>query len=264
MNLILPIDHTDPMVQFVPVDFAEPFPVDLRDLHAALESKQDFSTWAKSRLAQFVEDEDFVLLHKTVEQKRRGGHNRVDYRCALDIAKEIALMERTEIGQRVRRYFIRAEKGFRKLEAHLLQQHTELLRPRPTTLPEIILEKADRFRIGKDGTVADFAAICALHRQLLAIPPADEPFLRWLLSIMQDYAAMGRTRVRRTLRDMLLDIPPLPNTVRNRASALGARLKKFAEHEFPYDAQHSLRLYPERDRATRYWVMELVPNHSRN
>lgn len=263
MNLILANDLNDPMVQFVPVDFTDPFPVDLRDLHQALESKQRFSDWAKSRLTGFVEDEDFAINHNSMIKPRRG-RPEINYRCALDIAKEISLMERTEVGKRVRRYFIRVEKGFRKLEAHLVQQQAELLRPRPITLPEIILDKADRFQIGKDGTVADFAAICALHRQLLAIPPADEPFLRWLLSSMQDYAAMGRTRVRRTLRDMLLDIPPLPNTVRNRASALGQRLKKFAEHEFPYDAQHSLRLYPERDRATRYWVMELVPNHSRN
>ena len=44
--------------------------VNARDLHAFLESKQDFSTWIKNRIAKydFIENQDFKLIHKKMEQ----------------------------------------------------------------------------------------------------------------------------------------------------------------------------------------------------
>ena len=40
--------------------------VNARELHAFLQSKQDFSTWIKNRVEQydFVENQDFIKLHK--------------------------------------------------------------------------------------------------------------------------------------------------------------------------------------------------------
>ena len=40
--------------------------VNARELHAFLESKQDFSTWIKNRIEQygFVENQDFISFHK--------------------------------------------------------------------------------------------------------------------------------------------------------------------------------------------------------
>ena len=42
--------------------------VNARDLHAFLESKQDFSTWIKNRIEKYdlVENVDYVLLHNFV------------------------------------------------------------------------------------------------------------------------------------------------------------------------------------------------------
>jgi hypothetical protein len=56
----------------ITVRFDSAFPVDLRELHAELESKQDYSTWAKVRLSQFAEDEDFGVFHKVVEKRSMG------------------------------------------------------------------------------------------------------------------------------------------------------------------------------------------------
>lgn len=48
--------------------------VNARDLWVALESKQDFSTWIKARLEQAyaVENEDYGVFHKTVENLKGG------------------------------------------------------------------------------------------------------------------------------------------------------------------------------------------------
>ncbi|EMQ1857120.1 antA/AntB antirepressor family protein [Salmonella enterica] len=88
-----------------------------RDLHAFLDVGKDFSTWIKSRIAEygFVENQDFILLPKNGEQKvGRGGHNRKDYHFTLDTAKETAMVERNEKGRQIRRYFIECEKQLRQ------------------------------------------------------------------------------------------------------------------------------------------------------
>ena len=48
--------------------------VNARDLHEFLESKQDFSTWIKNRIEKygFVENQDFIKLHKKMELSKTG------------------------------------------------------------------------------------------------------------------------------------------------------------------------------------------------
>lgn len=91
--------------------------VDGRELWQGLQSKQDFSTWVKKRLAdcEAVENEDYYLLHKKMEQVS-GAKHLIDYIIKLDIAKEMAMLERNDIGKQYRRYFIEVEKKYRKGE----------------------------------------------------------------------------------------------------------------------------------------------------
>lgn len=98
--------------------------VDARLLHQFLESQQDFSTWIKARIRKygFVEGQDY-LLHKIVEQvPHQGGlrtHERSDYRLTIDMAKELAMVERTPRGRQARRYFIECERQLRELQQSL-------------------------------------------------------------------------------------------------------------------------------------------------
>ena len=87
--------------------------VNARDLHAFLGSKQDFSTWIKSRIEQygFIENQDFVVFHEIMENPQ-GGRPAKEYFITLDMAKELAMVERTEQGQKARRYFIECERRY--------------------------------------------------------------------------------------------------------------------------------------------------------
>lgn len=90
-----------------------------RDLHTFLEVGKDFSTWIRIRISEyeFTENQDFILLPKTGEQRKgRGGHNRKDYHLTLDTAKELAMVERNEKGRQIRRYFIECEKKLRNIQ----------------------------------------------------------------------------------------------------------------------------------------------------
>lgn len=86
--------------------------VSARELHSFLESKQDFSTWIKARIEKygFVENQDFELFHKFVEQVS-GGKHLTEYALSIDCAKEISMVEGNEKGKQARRYFIDCEKA---------------------------------------------------------------------------------------------------------------------------------------------------------
>ena len=79
--------------------------VNARDLHSFLESKQDFSTWIKSRIAKydFIENQDFKLLHKKMEQVS-GAKHMIEYAITIDMAKELSMVENNEQGRLARHY----------------------------------------------------------------------------------------------------------------------------------------------------------------
>ena len=98
--------------------------VNARDLHAFLEIGRDYATWLKARITQygFEEESDFIQISRSPE---RGSGNRgaaKDYFITLDMAKELAMVERNEKGRQARRYFIECEKQ--------LKDHNQL--PTPT------------------------------------------------------------------------------------------------------------------------------------
>ena len=81
--------------------------VNARELHAFLESKQEFSNWIKNRIEDygFLDGVDFLTnLSKTQ------GRPRIDYFLSLDMAKELSMVERNAQGKQARQYFIDCEK----------------------------------------------------------------------------------------------------------------------------------------------------------
>lgn len=87
-----------------------------RQLHEALEVKTPYSMWFDRMVDYgFTENQDF-LLNNFVKQTGRGGHNKLDHIIKLDMAKEIAMIQRTERGKQVRQYFIQVEKDFNSPE----------------------------------------------------------------------------------------------------------------------------------------------------
>lgn len=83
--------------------------VNARDLWSFLESKQDFSTWIKNRIYkyEFVESIDYIRFHKKMEANNASV---IEYIIAIDMAKELSMVENNEKGKAARRYFIKCEK----------------------------------------------------------------------------------------------------------------------------------------------------------
>lgn len=102
--------------------------VNARELHGFLQSKQDFSTWIKSRIADydFVENQDFIIAREVIAPQKNGAEKsmtyanwqgKIDYHITLDMAKELSMVERNEQGKMARRYFIECEKQLKQAHA---------------------------------------------------------------------------------------------------------------------------------------------------
>lgn len=118
--------------------------VNARELWKALGSKQDFSTWAKKRLAEVdaVENQDYCLLHKKMEQVS-GAKYLTEYVLTMDTAKEMAMLERNDMGKMIRRYFIEAEKRYRELKVIRARSKAER-RLFTDILKEVLPESPDK------------------------------------------------------------------------------------------------------------------------
>ncbi|ULJ65912.1 phage antirepressor KilAC domain-containing protein [Wielerella bovis] len=104
--------------------------VNARELHAFLESRQEFANWIKNRIADygFIENQDFISLDNFIKRET-GATRRIEYFISLDMAKELSMVERTPRGKQARQYFIDCEKQLSgSLKPALPQNYKEALR----------------------------------------------------------------------------------------------------------------------------------------
>lgn len=84
--------------------------IDARKLHNWLGVKAPFHKWMERRVGEYgFEDGADYWTEKSVRADGRGGRPRTDYLLTLDTAKELAMVERSDIGRMTRRYFIEME-----------------------------------------------------------------------------------------------------------------------------------------------------------
>ena len=86
-----------------------------RELHEFLGVTTRYNDWFP-RMAEygFIEGKDFYsFLSKTSET---GGRPSTDHLLTIDMAKEICMIQRTEVGKQARQYFIQVEKDYNSPE----------------------------------------------------------------------------------------------------------------------------------------------------
>ena len=85
--------------------------VDGRKLHEWLGVGRDFTNWMKARIEKygFLPSQDFMLLLANSGEQVHGGSNRTDYLLSVNMAKELGMVENSDRGREVRRYFLDCE-----------------------------------------------------------------------------------------------------------------------------------------------------------
>ena len=82
--------------------------IDARSLHGWLDIKDPFHQWVSRRLKEYGFEEG---TDPCTSLFKPGGRPRKDYLITIDMAKELAMVERTDKGRETRRYFIQMEKA---------------------------------------------------------------------------------------------------------------------------------------------------------
>jgi len=95
--------------------------VDARELHQYLCVKRDFSSWIKRRITEygFEEGQYYLSITKMGDGCKKDKNNRIidekglvvpiEYHLTLEVAKELAMVEKNAKGRQARRYFIHCE-----------------------------------------------------------------------------------------------------------------------------------------------------------
>jgi phage anti-repressor protein len=100
--------------------------VDGRTLHAYLEIGKRFTDWIKQRIKEygFTTNVDYKLtFHK---MGKRLNVLKQEYELTLDMAKELAMVERNKKGREIRHYFIQCERQLRKVKEPISIGNTAL------------------------------------------------------------------------------------------------------------------------------------------
>jgi phage anti-repressor protein len=109
--------------------------VSARLLHEKLEVKTEFSHWItrmidygfeknkdytvlKNGCNTVVKNDDGTIIKNKCNRNKKGQFTSIDYFITLDMAKEICMLQRSDIGKQFRRYFIKCER--------ILKEHIEI------------------------------------------------------------------------------------------------------------------------------------------
>lgn len=114
--------------------------INARELHAFLEVGKDFSNWIKDRIEQygFLENQDFAVFANFGENPK-GGRPTKDYAITLDMAKELAMVERNDKGKQARQYFIDCERRAKEAQPDPMQMLAD-----PVTMRGLLLTYSEK------------------------------------------------------------------------------------------------------------------------
>ena len=101
--------------------------VNARELHAFLEVQTRFNDWIAARINEygFIENQDFVSFTENPVKIQRGRPSK-EYHITLDMAKELAMVERNEKGKQARQYFITCEKQAKQASTASLSEQLKV------------------------------------------------------------------------------------------------------------------------------------------
>ena len=98
--------------------------VSARELHESLNVKERFSKWFERMVSYGFTLHDFTPYQMVHPQNKQTIE---DYALTLDMAKHIAMIQRSEIGMKIRNYFIECEKELTKtkMDSYMIENPIE-------------------------------------------------------------------------------------------------------------------------------------------
>lgn len=147
--------------------------VNARELHARLEVKTEFKDWIARRIKDFDFQEGIDFCSFLSESS--GGRPSKEYAITINMAKELCMVERNDLGRKWRRYFIDCEQQLQTVKQAIAI---------PQTLPEALRLAAD---------------LAEKNQQLLEQAKIDTPKAEWCDRVTAANEHMTITQAAKTL-----------------------------------------------------------------
>jgi phage anti-repressor protein len=154
--------------------------VDARALHAFLGVAVRFNDWIGARIKEyyFQENQDFKSFTEIPVKPKKGGRPAIGYHITMDMAKELAMVERNEKGRQIRRYFIECERRAHGAIAYDAMVAQAQAAPAPEPEISAALQAAlcrEAYQLAADGYDGILAELTERARHYLrtGIPEAD-------------------------------------------------------------------------------------------
>ena len=106
--------------------------VNAEHLYTFLEVRSKYADWISRRIKDygFLENQDYVCISQKKETQRSDGQLGVtvtkEYYITLDMAKELAMVERNEKGKQARQYFIECEKQLKQAQSGFVSEQLQM------------------------------------------------------------------------------------------------------------------------------------------
>lgn len=144
------------------------------ELWDVLMVKTPYRIWVERRIDECgaIENEDF----EAVQICTPSGQAMKEHIIQLDIAKEMAMLERNEQGKRVRRYFIDVEKRYK-----------EGKRSGPTCIEDVLIQSLQEMKDIRARVDKQSEAIQTVKEAMTA-PAIEEPFSTWVARTIESIA----------------------------------------------------------------------------
>lgn len=175
--------------------------VSARELYEFLGIKKRFSAWWETQVGYgFEEGEDFCSVLTSTHQNQYGGEKELqDYAIKIDMAKELAMVSKSEKGKKARKYFIQIEKDWNSPEKvmaralvmanktiHTLEIKLEEARPM-IEFAETVAASSDSIDMGemaklccKEGISIGRNRLFELLRNKGVLRPNNEPYQKYI------------------------------------------------------------------------------------
>lgn len=125
-----------------------------RELHEGLEVETRYNDWIERMLKYgFDENTDYVAITQKRVTAQGNQTTYIDHIMTLDMAKETAMIQRSEIGKKIRKYFIEVEKSYKQLveqtkDSYMIDDPVERAK-------RWIMEQEERKQLETDNVIKD-------------------------------------------------------------------------------------------------------------
>lgn len=159
--------------------------VNARELHEFLEVGVRFNDWVARRIAEYA-FEDGKDFYSELSKTTSGGRPSREYHISLDMAKELAMVERNEKGKQARQYFIECERRAKNaVDPVAVLNNPAAMRGLLLTYSEKVIELEGRIEADKPKTqfydqFMNADGLYGLQNAARALNCRPNLFIRWL------------------------------------------------------------------------------------